>query len=112
VRDLRGRPQGRAHGINEFRHLLRRDLTEEDVEMLLQVRIKRISLFDINQNRKEIDDLLIAWPRSPRTSSQLVPYAVKYLEDLHKTYKKLYPRRTKITTLRGDRGARPRPPPS
>jgi hypothetical protein len=84
-------------GINEFRNLLRRDVTEDDIEMLLDVRIKRISLFDINQHKKEMDDLLSrSWPRSKRTWAELVPYAIKYLKALHKTYAPLFPRRTKI----------------
>jgi len=32
-----------------------RDLTDPDVERLLQVRIRRISLFDINQHREEME---------------------------------------------------------
>jgi len=33
---------------------LLRELAEADVERLLQVRIRRISLFDINKHREEI----------------------------------------------------------
>ena len=45
-------------GVNKFREQFRRDVTDEDVEMLLALRIKRISAFDIAQNRRDIDDLL------------------------------------------------------
>ena len=86
-------------GVNEFRHLLKRDVTLEDVEMLLQVRIKRISLFDMKQNRKDLDDILIALDEVAKNLKSLTAYAVKYLEDLLKKYKKQYPRRTKITTI-------------
>ncbi|NDA67880.1 MAG: DNA topoisomerase IV subunit A, partial [Verrucomicrobia bacterium] len=42
-------------GFVPFRKELVRDLAEEDVERLLQVRIRRISLFDINQHREEME---------------------------------------------------------
>jgi len=42
-----------------FKRQLVRELTDPDVERLLQVRIRRISLFDINQHRKEMEQALI-----------------------------------------------------
>ncbi len=42
-------------GFKPFRKQMFRDLTNEDVEMLLGVRIRRISLFDINKHREEMD---------------------------------------------------------
>ena len=38
-----------------FRRQMYRDLSDGDVEMLLGVRIRRISLFDINKHREEMD---------------------------------------------------------
>src|SRR5437016_6107369 len=42
------------HGFKPFRRQLLRELTEADVERLLAVRIRRISIFDINQHREEM----------------------------------------------------------
>src|SRR5437867_1729418 len=42
-------------GFKPFRKELVRELVDTDVERLLQVRIRRISLFDINQHREEMD---------------------------------------------------------
>ena len=39
-------------GVNRFRDRLQRDVTAKDVEMLLGVKIKRISRYDMNRNRK------------------------------------------------------------
>lgn len=83
-------------GVNKFRHLLRRDVTTEDVEMLLEVRIKRISLFDMSKNRKDMDDIAVALEDVEKNLGRLVPYAVSYLKNLHKTYAPLFPRRTKV----------------
>jgi topoisomerase-4 subunit A len=42
-------------GFKPFRKQLYRDLVDADVEKLLSVRIRRISLFDINKHREETD---------------------------------------------------------
>src|SRR5205085_2170914 len=42
-------------GFKPFRKQLLREISDEDVERLLQVRIRRISLFDINKHREEIE---------------------------------------------------------
>ncbi|HMP73411.1 MAG TPA: DNA topoisomerase IV subunit A [Kiritimatiellia bacterium] len=83
-------------GVNRFRHLLRRDVNDDDIDMLLEVRIKRISLFDINKNRKEMDDIVAALEIVEKNLGQLVKYAVAYLKTLIKTYKDQFPRRTRI----------------
>jgi topoisomerase-4 subunit A len=81
-------------GVNKFRKMLKRDVTLDDVEMLLAVRIKRISQFDIDKNRKDIDDILIALDEVEKNLGRLTDYTVKYLQDLHKKYAKEFPRRT------------------
>lgn len=86
-------------GLAPFRRQLRRDITTDDVEMLLGVRIRRISLFDIEKNRKEIDGLLIELAQVEKNIGALVPYAVRYLQNLLKTYGPQYPRRTESTTF-------------
>ncbi len=86
-------------GVNKFRHLLKRDVTTDDVEMLLEVRIKRISLFDMNKNRKDMDDIVAALDEVVKNLGTLIPFTIKYIKDLIKTYKDQYPRRTRITTI-------------
>jgi len=86
-------------GVNKFRNLLRRDVTTEDVEMLLEVRIKRISLFDMSKNRKDMDDIVAALDVVDKHLGKLIPYTIDYLENLINLYKKDFPRKTKITTI-------------
>lgn len=86
-------------GVNKFRHLLKRDVTMDDVEMLLEIRIKRISLFDMNKNRKDMDDIVAALDTVEKNLGKLIPYTIAYIKDLIKKYKDEYPRRTKITTM-------------
>ncbi len=86
-------------GLAPFRPQLRRDITAEDVEMLLGVRIRRISLFDIQKNRKEIDGLVLELAQVEKNIGALVPYAIRYLQNLLKTYGPQYPRRTEVCTF-------------
>ncbi len=86
-------------GVNRFRDQLRRDVADEDVEMLLALRIKRISLFDIQQNRREIDDLLLELEETEKNLKGLTRHAIGYLKNLLKTYGKQYPRLTRTGTF-------------
>lgn len=86
-------------GVNRFRKELRRDVTADDVEALLQLRIKRISLFDLAQNRKEIADALAALAQAEDDLQHLKRYAVNYLKALLKVQARLHPRRTQLTTF-------------
>ena len=86
-------------GVNKFRNQLKRDVTKEDVEMLLEVRIRRISLFDINKHKKEMDDIVKALEEVEKNLKRLTSYVVRYLKALIKTYEKQYPRRTELESF-------------
>ncbi|WFB35261.1 DNA topoisomerase IV subunit A [Kiritimatiellota bacterium B12222] len=83
-------------GVNKFRNLLKRDVTMDDVEMLLAVRIKRISRFDMDKNRKDLEDILKALAEVEKNLKRIVDYAVEYLKGIKKKYAKDYPRLTKV----------------
>ena len=87
------------NGLAKFRHLLRRDITDDDVEKLLQIQIRRISLFDINKNRQEIDDILKGLEETQHNLDHLTAYTIRYLKALLKKYGGQYPRRTRIEDL-------------
>ncbi len=86
--------------LEPFRPRLKRDVTRDDVEMLLQVRIKRISRFDINKNRKDIEDILQELVQVEKHLKNLKAYAVAYLRAIIRKYKPQYPRRTVIDTFK------------
>ncbi len=87
-------------GLEPFRPKLKRDVTKNDVEMLLGVRIKRISRFDIEKNRKDIEAILKELAEVEKNLKDLKSYAVRYLKSLIRKYKKEYPRRTKIDVFK------------
>ncbi|MBN2640572.1 MAG: DNA topoisomerase IV subunit A [Victivallales bacterium] len=86
-------------GLEPFAHMLKREIIDEDIERLLAIQIRRISLFDINKNRKDIEAILEDIERVQKNLKNLTRYAIKYLQDLLDKYGHLYPRRTIIDQL-------------
>jgi topoisomerase IV subunit A len=82
-------------GFKPFARQLRRGLTDADVEKLLAVRIRRISLFDIHQHRKEMEQVGTDLEQTRKSLQHLVPYTIAHLEALLDKYGPLYPRLTK-----------------
>ena len=83
-------------GFKPFRKELRRDINDEDIERLLKLPIRRISLFDINKNREEIEDIKREEAEVKDNLEHLRAFVVKYLKGLIKEYQKRYPRRTEL----------------
>ena len=82
-------------GFKPFRRQLIRELTDPDVERLLTVRIRRISLFDINKHREEMEKVKGELAETPKNLKNLTKYVVSHLEALLAKYGPLYPRLTK-----------------
>ena len=83
-------------GFKPFRSELRRDVVNEDVERLLKLQIRRISRFDINRNREEIENILKEESQVRDNLEHLRAFVVKYLKSLVTQYRKKYPRCTQI----------------
>jgi topoisomerase-4 subunit A len=86
-------------GFEPFKEKLIREITPDDIEMLLGVRIRRISLFDINKNRQEIEGILAELEQVKKHLAKLTPYVIRYLKNLIKTYGDEYKRLTEISTF-------------
>src|SRR5882757_1577402 len=82
-------------GFKPFKKELIRDLTDPDVDRLLQVRIRRISLFDINKHREEIEKTKGDLSETRKNLKNLTKYVIAHLEALLAKYGPLYPRLTK-----------------
>ncbi len=83
------------NGFKPFARELERPLTDADVDRLLQVRIRRISLFDITQHREQVARLREELATTRKHLQRLVAYAIAHLEALLEKYGPLYPRRTR-----------------
>jgi topoisomerase-4 subunit A len=82
-------------GFKPFKKELIRELTDPDVDRLLQVRIRRISLFDINKHREEIEKTKGDLNETRKNLKNLTKYVIAHLETLLAKYGPLYPRLTK-----------------
>jgi len=81
-------------GFIPFKKQLVREIADADVEKLLQVRIRRISLFDINKHREEMDQVQADLAETQKNLKSLTKYAIGHLEALLEKYRPIYPRLT------------------
>jgi topoisomerase IV subunit A len=86
-------------GLRPFRSELQRDITHDDVEGLLGIAIRRISLFDLEKNGREIGELGGELKEVEQNLSEIVPYAIRYLRTLLRRHGGDYARRTKLETF-------------
>lgn len=69
-------------GFAPFASELFRPLVDDDVERLLKIPIRRISLFDIEKNRAEIDDINASIDKCRYNIAHIVDYALGYLNEV------------------------------
>jgi topoisomerase-4 subunit A len=82
-------------GFEPFKRQLFRELVQDDVDMLLRVAIRRISLFDINKHREEMDKVKADLKETQGHLKNVTKYAIGRLEALIEKYGPMYPRLTK-----------------
>lgn len=82
-------------GFKPFRKQMWRELTDEDVPMLLEVRIRRISLFDIKKHREEMDKVKAELDETRKHLKNVVRFTIAHLEALIAKYGPQYARLTK-----------------
>ncbi|HOJ63797.1 MAG TPA: DNA topoisomerase IV subunit A [Spirochaetota bacterium] len=85
--------------MNKFKKLFIRNLTKEDIEKLLEIKIKRISRYDIENHKKNIDDIVRQLELVRTRLKDVKKWAIEYLENLIKKYGNQFSRKTKIEKL-------------
>jgi topoisomerase-4 subunit A len=86
-------------GLDAFQNKLVKPVSKDDIERLLEIRIKRISRFDIDRQRKEIKEIKSAIKDVEKQLKDIVGFTIVYLDNLLKKYGRRYPRRTTIETF-------------
>ena len=76
-------------------HLLR-DVTKEDIEKLTEIKIKRITKFDLDRAIKEINNLEKRIKEVEYSLNNITEYAINYFKDLKKKYGADKKRKTEI----------------
>jgi len=82
--------------LQPFIDRLERAITLADLERLLEIRIKRISRYDINKKQKDIDDIRVQIVKTLKHLEDMVGYTINFIDDLLTRYGQNYPRRTEI----------------
>ena len=85
--------------LEPFADQLIRAVSKEDVDHLLEIRIKRISRYDINKQLKEIRAIEKEIASLRKSLTDTVGFAISYLDSLLERYGKFYPRQTEITAF-------------
>ena len=83
-------------GFVPFAGEIRRRVTEEDVERLLKIPIRRISRYDIQKARREIEEIQARLKEIKHHLANIVDYAIDYLGELVSEYQSAYERKTTI----------------
>jgi topoisomerase-4 subunit A len=86
-------------GLKPFKKLLKREVTEDDLVRLTEIKIKRISKFDSFKADEEIKSLEKDIEETEKNLKQLTKYAIRWFEDLKKKYGKGRERKTEVTTF-------------
>ncbi len=86
-------------GLDKFKHMLMREITDEDIEKLLAIPIRRISLFDMNKNKQDIDDILLSIAEVEKNLKRIKNFTIKYIQGLIERFAKDCVRRTEIEKL-------------
>jgi topoisomerase-4 subunit A len=85
-------------GLEPFKKEIRRQVSAEDVERLLKIPIRRISLYDINRAKEEMDRVKARLAEVRKRLAALVDYAVDYLSGIVARLEKDWKRRTELSS--------------
>ncbi|MFP4613557.1 MAG: DNA topoisomerase IV subunit A [Spirochaetaceae bacterium] len=86
-------------GFEPFRAEIPREVTEEDVERLLKIPIRRISLYDINKAREEMERITARLGEIEQHLGNIIGYTIDYLGRLIDQVDSDFPRRTSLTSF-------------
>ena len=86
-------------GLKPFSKDIGREVTKEDVDRLLKIPIRRISLYDIEKARDDLRRLESRLAEVDKHLKELVAYAIEYLKGMIKKLEASWQRRTKIESF-------------
>jgi topoisomerase-4 subunit A len=88
--------QAVLHGFEPFKDQIPREVTREDVERLLKIPIRRISLYDINKNREEVKQIKARLKEIKHHLEHITDYAVSFIDGIEEETEEWFPRLTKV----------------
>ena len=86
-------------GLNPFKTKLLREVTREDILQLTEIKIKRISKFDVKKADEFIKGLESELEEVKNHLNNIIPYAINYFRQIKKKYGKGRERKTEIRSF-------------
>ncbi len=83
-------------GVTPFTKNLKRNVNEDDIIRLTEIKIKRISKFDINKAIEKIENLEMLISEVKENLNNLIDFAIDYFERLKRDYSSQKRRKTEI----------------
>ncbi|MDD1758988.1 MAG: hypothetical protein LUQ44_00125, partial [Methanothrix sp.] len=83
-------------GMRKHQKLFVRPMTDDDVKRLLELRIRRISAFDLEKSKEEEAEIDQKLREVAKKLGNIKATTIAYLKDLIARYGKAYPRRTRL----------------
>jgi topoisomerase-4 subunit A len=83
-------------GLKPYKKLFRREITEEDIVKLTEIKIKRISKFDAKKADEEIKGIEAALKQVKHDLEHLTDFTIAYFDNLLKKYGKGRERKTEV----------------
>ena len=85
--------------LKPFEKHLRREITNDDLLKLLEIKIKRISKYDSLKADELLKNLEDKISQTEKNLKQLTRCTIKWFKELKEKYGSLYPRKTQLTTF-------------
>jgi len=86
-------------GLEKHKKQIKREVTRDDVDILLRIPIRRISLYDIERAKKEMREIKERLKQVRHDLKEIVAFTIAYLKNLIDQQRDAFPRRTEITTF-------------
>lgn len=86
-------------GLSPYKKLFKREITRDDIIQLTEIKIKRISKFDIKKADEHIRGLEIELEEVLNHLANIIPYAINYFKQVKKKYGRGKERKTEIRSF-------------
>jgi topoisomerase-4 subunit A len=86
-------------GLDPFKKLLLREVTREDIIQLTEIKIKRISRYDVKKADEHIKGIETELEEVKNHLNHIIPFAINYFKQIKKKYGKGKERKTEIRSF-------------
>ena len=87
------------NGLLPYAVQIKQVVTDEDIDTLLKIPIRRISLYDINRAKKEMTDIRRRLREIRDHLTAIIPYTIVFIQGLLDKYGDQFPRRTQVISF-------------